>query len=146
MEKHLLQHMKQRLQYLEGFVAQIEKHAKNVETMWERYHDPRRQDSLVNPRQFVLKCEELKNSNIEPIKREISDLLSHKLARPIESALNAILELLSQIEQEYSKGFNQIRDHEGEAYLVSEVHVLQKTRGIRNNLEAIYDILKTYVE
>ena len=114
--------------------------------MWERYHDPRRQDAIVNPAGFVSNCEKLKQGNIYPIKAEIGELLSNGLAKPIESALNAILESLASIEREYSKGFNKTRGNEGEAYIVSGTHVLNETRGIRNNLEAIYKILKTYVE
>lgn len=146
MEKHLLQHVKRRLQNIGQFVTQIERHAERVELMWERSHDPRRQDSVTSPRQFVYTCEEFKRNNIEPLRKEVDELLSDKLAKPINSRLDTILSLTSAIEQEYSKGFNQILGYEGQAYKVSKAHILDKTRGIRNNLEVINGILGQYVD
>ena len=146
MEKHLLTRIEQKLNNIKDFVRRIDRYINNVEEVWEKYHDPAYQNSVVNPQRFVYKMEEFRNNNVVPLRREVEVLFSENITHAIKEQLQLILGEIEAIKAELSKGMSQIRGSEGWAYRISKEHITQKTRHISEIVEVISGIIKTYVE
>lgn len=135
--------MKERIEFIRTILYQINKHAENTPELYQRYHDPEYQmRHSLSARKFVERLEEFRRANLDPLKREVRELLSQNLSNSITSRLEIISEFLQEMEAEYSKGLM----NNTTAYIVSKEHIWDKTRGIENNLKSIEEILKTYIE
>ena len=146
MEPHLLQHIRDKLTVIDDIIGKIEQHVRQSESSWYRYNNAL--DSPTEASQEYIYYEGYirdATKAIEQLRVEIRSLLSKSLEKPIESYLNAILELIGAIKAEYSKG--SYKDEKGRSipYRVDKIHILEQTRRIKNNMTSIREILTKYV-